>query len=214
MDCEVPEGSTTVHPYNNTAYEPVELGASIFVGVNKNLWRATNEFNLSFYGFEDEDGDMAIWDGEQILLTVCFTWYYYLAVLTCSFQGDGIGVLGLLAKQPQVSVEVRLSLTNENERAVGHLDLPSCGCPYISHSVRGMIDKFVGLYEPDALRWSSIEKLNSALNWTELGSQTGAEYFQSHGVSEMFTNEIIEAATRVNYAQVRRTSCSPVPSIN
>src|SRR5882762_6412770 len=52
----VPQGSTTVHPYNDTAYEPVELGASIFVGVNKNMFRATKEFNLSLYWFEDEDG--------------------------------------------------------------------------------------------------------------------------------------------------------------
>ena len=66
----VPQGSTTVYPYNNTAYEPVELGASIFVGVNKNLWRATKEFNLSHYGFEDEDGGITIWDGEQVLFSV------------------------------------------------------------------------------------------------------------------------------------------------
>jgi hypothetical protein len=66
----VTKGSTTVHPYNNTAYEPVEAGASIFVRVNKNMFRAAKEFNFSHYGFEDEDGDMAIWDGEQILFTV------------------------------------------------------------------------------------------------------------------------------------------------
>jgi prenylcysteine oxidase/farnesylcysteine lyase len=63
-------GSTTVYPYNNTAYEPVEVGASIFVGVNKNLQRATLEFNLSLCGFEDDDGDLGIWDGEQFLYTV------------------------------------------------------------------------------------------------------------------------------------------------
>lgn len=34
------------------------------------------------------------------------------------FQVGGSGVLGLLAKQPQGSVEVRLSLTNESDRAV------------------------------------------------------------------------------------------------
>jgi hypothetical protein len=68
----VPQGSTTVYPYNDSAYEPVELGASIFVGVNKNMWRATKEFNLSHYGFEDEDGRLAIWDGEQILFSVWF----------------------------------------------------------------------------------------------------------------------------------------------
>jgi hypothetical protein len=54
---------------------------------------------LSFYGFEDESGDLAIWDGEQILLTVWFSLVvYYLVVLTYSFPDDGIGVLGLLAK--------------------------------------------------------------------------------------------------------------------
>jgi hypothetical protein len=73
----VPQGSTTVHPYNDTAYEPVELGASIFVGVNKNMFRATKEFNLSLYWFEDEDGEMAIWDGEQILFSVRFLAYIY-----------------------------------------------------------------------------------------------------------------------------------------
>jgi hypothetical protein len=72
-----------------------------------------------------------------------------------------------------------------------------------------MIGKFVTLYEPNVKTWTSVEKLNDALNWTELIAQTGAEYFQSHGVSEMFTNEIIEAATRVNYAQVRQTACPP-----
>lgn len=63
-------GSTTVYPYNNTVYEPVELGASIFVDLNKNLQRATREFKLSLVGFEDEDGDLGIWDGEQFLYTV------------------------------------------------------------------------------------------------------------------------------------------------
>jgi Prenylcysteine lyase len=72
-----------------------------------------------------------------------------------------------------------------------------------------MLNKLVTLYEPDVKSWSSIEELNGVLNWTELISQTGAEYFQSHGVSQTFTNEIIEAMTRVNYAQVRRTACSP-----
>jgi prenylcysteine oxidase/farnesylcysteine lyase len=46
----------------------VELGASIFVEVNKNLWRAASDFNLSLT--RPENGDQAIWDGEQILYTV------------------------------------------------------------------------------------------------------------------------------------------------
>lgn len=79
----------------------------------------------------------------------------------------------------------------------------------ICHSVRSVTEKFVKLYEPDAKSWSSIEELNDALNWTHLTSQTGGEYFQSNGVSQLFTNEFIEGATRLNYAQVRRTACSP-----
>lgn len=63
-------GSITVQPYDDPSLEPVELGASIFVKVNKNLWRATEEFGLEKTGFEDEDGVMGVWNGEEFLLTV------------------------------------------------------------------------------------------------------------------------------------------------
>jgi prenylcysteine oxidase/farnesylcysteine lyase len=49
---------------------PMELGASIFVRVNKNLWRASDEFNLTRVDFEDGDSSMGIWDGQKFLLTV------------------------------------------------------------------------------------------------------------------------------------------------
>jgi hypothetical protein len=75
----------------------VELGASVFVDSNKNLMRAADEFNLSLYGFDDEDGDMAIWDGERISHAVRFLVVYYQAVLTFSPEGDGIRTLGLVA---------------------------------------------------------------------------------------------------------------------
>ena len=70
-----------------------------------------------------------------------------------------------------------------------------------------MTDKIVSLYEPSVPNWTSVDELNKALNWTDLVSQTGAEYFQSHGFSEKFTNEIIGAQTRIHYAQARRTAC-------
>lgn len=113
------EGSTTVYPYNDTTYAPVELGASIFVEVNKNMRRAVDEFNLSVYGFGDDGGDMAIWDGEQVLLTVRSLVIYYLVILTF-FKDGGRGVLELLARQHQVFVEVRLLVTNDSEEAVSH----------------------------------------------------------------------------------------------
>ncbi|KAF8588432.1 FAD/NAD(P)-binding domain-containing protein [Ramaria rubella] len=57
--------STVVHPYESVEYAPVELGASIFVQANKNLWRATEEFNLSLASFDGEDSELGIWDGAE-----------------------------------------------------------------------------------------------------------------------------------------------------
>jgi hypothetical protein len=79
----------------------------------------------------------------------------------------------------------------------------------IRHSVRSVTEDILRLYEPDPKSWSSIEELNDALNWTHLTSQTGGEYFQSNGVSQVLVNEFIEGATRMNYAQVSRSACSP-----
>jgi prenylcysteine oxidase/farnesylcysteine lyase len=66
----------------------VELGASIFVNANKNLQRATREFDLSLYGFEDEDGALGIWDGEQFLYTVGFAREVYLSILSLLAGGE------------------------------------------------------------------------------------------------------------------------------
>ena len=66
-----------------------------------------------------------------------------------------------------------------------------------------MTDKFVKLYAPEALKWENLTDISDAFEWDELISQTASEYFRSHGVSEKFTNEVIDAMTLVNYAQVR-----------
>jgi hypothetical protein len=97
----------------------VELGASIFVDVNKNMRRAVDEFNLSVYGFGDDNGEMAIWDGEQFLLTVRLLVIYCSVILTF-FKDGGRGVLELLARQHQIFLEVWLLVTNDGEEAVGH----------------------------------------------------------------------------------------------
>ncbi|TFK57561.1 FAD/NAD(P)-binding domain-containing protein [Heliocybe sulcata] len=62
--------STVVYPYENRELKPVELGASIFVKANKNLWRAAEEFNLTRYNFEEDDDETGIWDGEKFVLTL------------------------------------------------------------------------------------------------------------------------------------------------
>lgn len=73
---------------------------------------------------------------------------------------------------------------------------------HVSFSVKTMTDQFVQLYNPETPSWENITDLIDAFHWSELVSSTGAEYYTSHGVSPLFTNEIIESLTRVNYAQV------------
>ncbi|KAG2070713.1 FAD/NAD(P)-binding domain-containing protein [Suillus decipiens] len=62
--------STVVYPYNDATFAPLELGASIFVDANKNLMRASKEFNLTLTAFEDEDSDTGIWDGQNFVLVM------------------------------------------------------------------------------------------------------------------------------------------------
>lgn len=69
-----------------------------------------------------------------------------------------------------------------------------------------MIDRFLVFYSPDTPKWDSIATLAGALGWTELTNQTTAEYVIAQGVSEKYTTEVIEAATRVNYGQVHACS--------
>ena len=72
-------GSTVVYPYDNASLPELELGASIFVEANHNLWRASDEFNLTRRDFQDEDYESGIWDGQNILFSVrsAFASFYH-----------------------------------------------------------------------------------------------------------------------------------------
>ena len=67
--------------------------------------------------------------------------------------------------------------------------------------VQATLDKFVSMYTPASPSWSNITELASVLGWADLVTQTSAQYLDAQGVSPKFSREIIEAATRVNYAQ-------------
>nr|GAT47321.1 prenylcysteine lyase [Mycena chlorophos] len=67
--------STVVYPYDDPqGYPGVELGASIFIPANRNLWRATHEFNLSRRDFHDEEG-LGIWDGTSLVFAATGGWW-------------------------------------------------------------------------------------------------------------------------------------------
>jgi len=63
-------GSTVVHPYNDKSLTELEVGASIFVSANKNLWRASDEFNLTRRDFSAEEYETGIWDGTNLAFSV------------------------------------------------------------------------------------------------------------------------------------------------
>lgn len=57
-----------VHPYNDTKYDPIELGASIYVSANLHLVNAIKQFNLSekYVEFDDNHGTY-LYNGKAII---------------------------------------------------------------------------------------------------------------------------------------------------
>ena len=64
-----------------------------------------------------------------------------------------------------------------------------------------MIDSYLSLYSRDTPRWEKVEDLSAALGFENLTNVTTYEYLQSQGVATNYITEVVEAATRVNYAQ-------------
>ncbi|KZT42779.1 hypothetical protein SISSUDRAFT_846389 [Sistotremastrum suecicum HHB10207 ss-3] len=158
--------STVVYPYGDTTYEPVELGASIFVKVNKNLMRASREFNLSLFDFEDENEVSGVWDGEKFVVNL---------------GGSG---LGSWWRKLQI---IRRYGWNSPKRTV---DL-----------VQGMVDSFVELYTNNPPKWRNISEVSLQLDFTKFTVNTTSNYMEASEISRLWTHEVIEAATRVNYGQ-------------
>lgn len=171
-------GRTAItHPYDDSTLEPIELGASIFADVNLNLRRAVKDFSLetgAHVGLSDQTG---IWDGQQFL-----------------FEGD----------QSSWWTSAKFFLR------YGYSAITA------ENIVKKQLGYFAGLYKPNFLHsnkagqgggrgsrypWNSIEDLADAINATELVGTTGMQFFKEKRVSELFIEEMVEAATRVNYAQ-------------
>jgi prenylcysteine oxidase/farnesylcysteine lyase len=82
--------------------------------------------------------------------------------------------------------------------------------------VKKIVDRFVQLYDPTFLHkekeegsnltssgfpWSSIQDLAKSMELDDLAARDAGDYYYSQGVGKLFTEEIIEAATLVNYGQ-------------
>lgn len=60
--------TTVIYPYNDSKYDPVEIGASIFIPENFHLTHAVEQFKLSLkYRDVDDNHVTYLYDGEKIL---------------------------------------------------------------------------------------------------------------------------------------------------
>jgi len=81
-------------------------------------------------------------------------------------------------------------------------------CNSFQNSVQSIIKRFSTFYTSDSPSWGSLSDLASALNWTAIINSTTEEYLETQGVSQKYIGEVVEAATRVNYGQVRKLNFS------
>ena len=57
-----------MHLHDDPSLPAVELGAPVFSEYHKNIWRATQEFNLTRVTPHHIRSGFAIWDGQTIVL--------------------------------------------------------------------------------------------------------------------------------------------------
>ena len=64
-----------------------------------------------------------------------------------------------------------------------------------------MVNRFLDLFSVNTPKWDNIADLSATMGWTDLTSKSVADHLKSQGVSEKYINEVVEAASRVNYGQ-------------
>jgi prenylcysteine oxidase/farnesylcysteine lyase len=184
--------STFIHPFgaegdndlsNDDVRSPaLELGASIFVPANKNLWKAVKEFNLILQDghgggktSEEDAGGMSIWNGESFVYRESSWAWWVIPKLVWRY---GLG-----------------PLTTRD-------------------AVKATVDKFVALYGADFQRkgpYEGIASFGEGLGLQTLAFQSTSDYLKSLKVGSLFIQELVGAATCVNYGQApsRMHACKP-----
>jgi len=169
--------TAVVHPYYDETLPAIELGASIFADVNMNLKRIAQDFKLETKAKLGEDGTIGVWDGQQFLMEGLDNGWWNSARMFWRYGYSPITTQKVVKK---------------------------------------IVDRFLQLYDPIYLHktkeegsketssgfpWSSIQDLAKAMELDDLAAQNAGDYYYSQGVGKLFTEEIIEAATLVNYGQ-------------
>ncbi|KEF62449.1 uncharacterized protein A1O9_00421 [Exophiala aquamarina CBS 119918] len=172
--------TTTVDAFDDESY-PVELGASIFVKVNHILYNATRDFGLStaakiYEAVEDSKYDLGIWDG---------TTFVYKAENDDDDDDDDDGnraswrgwwdIAKLLWKYGWAPIRTQ-------------------------RTTKDAVGKFLEFYHEPWFPFTSLQEVVHRSGLVRYTNTSGSELLKDVGVGELFTREIIQAATRVNYA--------------
>lgn len=155
--------------YNNPL-EPVELGASIFVQVNKNLVDAVDEFGLSLTKDDEAEPDdapqvLGIWNGEEFVFTQRDDDYSWLNLAKIIWR---YGFMNVYRNQMLM---------------------------------RKTVGTFLKMYEKPYFPFRSLSQTAFDLGLTDITAVTGGQFLKQNGVNPPFSTEIVQASTRVNYAQ-------------
>lgn len=159
--------STTVHAYNDSNL-PIELGASVFVPINKILVDAVEAFNLSTSDFitvseETPGAALGIWDGKTF-------------VFTAENEGGWWDTAKLFYKYGLSPLRTR-------------------------NLMKSTVGKFLKMYEEPVFPFASLTQAAQDVGLLAVTSATGEDFLRENSISSLFAREIIQASTRVNYAQ-------------
>lgn len=167
--------ATTVNALSDPRY-PVELGASIFVNINQILFNATRDFNLPsndrIYENTGSSYDIGIWDGQTF-------------VFTLPNRDDTSGLKGTLGSYWDIA------------KLLWKYGLSPIRLRNLQQTT---ISKFLRLYS-DIFPFKDLTRAASAVDLLDTTGQSGTQILSANGISEKFSREIIQASSRVNYAQ-------------
>ncbi|KAL2421441.1 hypothetical protein ABEF95_006743 [Exophiala dermatitidis] len=173
--------TTTVDALDDPRY-PTELGASIFVKINHILYNATRDFGLApctkVYDAEPESKyELGIWDGRQF-------------VFRTAAEGDGGGD----------------NNKGSSSSWRGWWDVAKLLWKYGLSPIRtrratnAALGTFLKFYDQPLFPFQSLQEVVDQTGLDDYTAVSGREVLRHAGVSDLFSREIVQASTRVNYA--------------
>ena len=162
--------ATTVDALGDPRF-PTEVGASIFVKVNRILDTFSRDFGLQtstklYDAAPEAQLSLGIWNGRRFVFA----------------QGEDGGWRGWLNL-------AKLLLKYGMSPIWTHM------------AMKDAVGRFLRFYDPPFFPFSSLQRAVEDAGLLEFTSRTGEEVLTKAGISEEFSRELVQASTRVNYGQ-------------